>query len=81
MRNQHTQLSRGGVQQLPLVGSLELANAISWLTVIEVMDIVGEAFVTLGPQLFLVFAEIPVGVLTVMGSCRTGTRHANRTRS
>ena len=81
MRNQHTQVSRGGVQQLPLVGSLELANAISWLTVIEVMDIVGEAFVTLGPQLFLVVAEIPERVSTARGSYRRGARHANRTQS
>ena len=81
MRNQQTQVSRGGVQQLPLVASLELANAISWLTVIEVMDIVGEAVVTLGPQLFLVVAEIPERVSTARGSYRRGTRHANRTRS
>jgi hypothetical protein len=63
------------------VAPLELANAISWLTVIEVMDIVGEAFVTLGPQLFLVVAEIPERVSTARGSYRRGARHANRTRS
>ena len=53
----------------PLVASLELANAISWLTVIEVMDIVGETFVTLGSQLFLVVAEIPERVSNVRGPC------------